>query len=157
MPYYSERQRGPKPRTEEAITPELWKGITLVIEKFYNQNYFAKSFPDLCPDNSRPVGTDYGQMRKAVEAEILGLHWPLPGDPPEGFIPLDTVEFSFNYIAKPLEESLHGFFGHYHLHFDIDAGHAEFVEAINEVFARKGSVYQLEANGQVIRLAAVVL
>src|SRR5437660_1092892 len=65
MPYYSERQRGPKPRAEEAITPVLWKGISLVSERFYNQNYFAKYFPAPLQDN------DQDKMLEAARGKFL--------------------------------------------------------------------------------------
>jgi hypothetical protein len=157
MPYYSERQRGPKPRTEETITAALWKNLVLVLEWFMTAHYFAKSFPKGCPDNGQPVGTDTVRFRDAIEAEIPGLKWPLSDTVPDGFLSLDIVEFCFNYSAQPIEDGHHPFFDHYHLRFDVNAGRTEFVTAINEVFARHGSVYQLKDDGQVIRLTTAVL
>jgi hypothetical protein len=57
----------------------------------------------------------------------------------------------------PKQSGYHDFFSHYHLNFDVDEGRAEFRKAINEVLARHGSVYELEHDGQVIRLAAAVI
>ena len=96
MAYYSDRQRGPKPRTEEGISEKLWKGIASVLDRFVAENYLSKAFPDKCDDNGRTVGTDSGQLRRAIEGEIPGFtwQWNMPTDVPESFLPLDIVEFT---------------------------------------------------------------
>ena len=168
MAYYSERQRGPKPRIEETIIAALWKSIVLVIERFVTANYFVNSFPVGCYDNQAlVVGTNTDKLKETIEAEIPGLTWPLPTRQhldysfqetvPDGFLSLDIIEFAFHYAAKPIADGYHSFFSHDHLRFDEGAGRTEFRTAINEVFARYGSVYQLEANGQVVRLTTAVL
>jgi hypothetical protein len=67
------------------------------------------------------------------------------------------IEFCWRCIGKPQRGGYHKFFGHYHLEFDIEAGRAEFAEAVNRIFRRGGLVYELTDKGRIERLAPPVL
>ena len=70
---------------------------------------------------------------------------------------LDIVEFCHEHVAAPAKGSFHPFFNHYHLQLDRQAGQAEFRDSINSIFVQNGLAYELQADGQVIRLAPPVL
>lgn len=46
MAYFSEREKGPKPRTVEEITPGAWKGIWAIINTRLQNGSFGNAFPD---------------------------------------------------------------------------------------------------------------
>jgi len=46
-PYFSERERGPRPRNQEQITETAWGGIVAIIKRFMNNEAFGESFPAL--------------------------------------------------------------------------------------------------------------
>ena len=68
--YFSDRQRGSKPGTEEAISPTVWGGVVALIQSLIATGAFAFKFPDLCPDGAGVSGTDENALRLAVQAEI---------------------------------------------------------------------------------------
>ena len=96
-----------------------------------------------------------------MRAEIDGFEerpWYGPaGEPPRTLDILDLIEFCWRCIGKPERRSYHDYFRHHHLTYDIDAGRAEFAEAINRIFRRGGLAYELTADGRIERLAPPVL
>lgn len=158
MPYFSERELGARPRTVQEVTPGAWKGIAAAILARIQDGSFGDSFGEQCPDGRGVTGTDTQLMRDAVESYFPGLTWPLnSAEIPAAYTALDLVEFAYEKVAAPHAYSHHSFFGHDHLSFDVEAGRKSFREEINKVFARNGLAFNLEDNGQVIRLAPLVL
>lgn len=159
MAFFTERERGAKPRTVEDVTTPVWNGIVATVRTCIDNGSFGVSYPDQCPDNNSVIGTNSELMRQAVSGYFPELHWPLRADeiPADPFIALDLVEFCYEKVGKPRAYSHHGFFGHDHLDFDIDEGRAEFLAEVNRIFSRNGVVFNLEPNGQVIRLAPAVV
>ena len=159
LAYFTERERGAKPRTIEEVTPAAWLGLAAAITARMDNGSFGDSYPDQCPDGRGPVGTNTELMRQAVGGYFPELRWPpradeLPADP---FQALDLVEFCYEKVAKPNSRGYHDYFGHDHLEFDVDAGREEFRTEVNRIFERNGLVFHLEQNGQVVRLAPTVL
>jgi len=168
--YYSDRERGSKPRIDETISPVVWGGVVALIQSLLATGAFAFKFPVLCPDGAGISGTDVNALYLAVQAEIPGLAWPLETKrPQEGrfsedkpFAPetlmiLDFIEFCYRSIAKPIQGSYHDYFRHHHLSFDSKDGREEFCGDVNRIFARNGIAYELGKDGRIIRLLPAVL
>lgn len=172
--YFSDREKGPSPRTNEEISTQAWKGISAVIQSLISQGSFGYKFPDDCPDGRGIIGTDERNMAAILQAEIPGLFqssllqtWD--GSPPNinyalnidetppTLAILDLIEFCYRNVAKPIQGSWHKFFDHYHLTFDREMGQNDFKQDINRILARNGLVYELQENGQIIRIAPPVL
>jgi hypothetical protein len=56
--YFSDSERGAKPRTKEEIPDELWGGIVGLIGSELSKQSFAIDFPEECPDRGAVCGTD---------------------------------------------------------------------------------------------------
>ena len=146
MDYFSDKERGPRPRTTEQMTPSAWGGIVALIRSFVSTGAFGYKYPAMCPDGEGPYGTDEQALSLAVKAEIPGLEWPLRapteiGDQashvPDTLESLDLIQFSYQSIAKPIQGGYHNYYRHHHLTFDEPSGREEFRSKINSIFARK--------------------
>jgi hypothetical protein len=173
MSYFSDRERGPKPRTEEVITPSVWGGIVGIVQALVSTDAFGAKFPEYCPDGYGPAGTDEDALALAVQAEMPGLSWPLVTSEyvqggflsrkepfaPDTLLALDFIEFCYRAVALPIIEggSYHSYFNHTHLSFDADKGKEAFRADINRIFSRNNLAYELDETGQVVRLAPAVL
>lgn len=156
--YFSDKERGPRPRTDETINQVVWDSIAALVQSLVADGSFGISFPDVCPDGSDVVGTNRNSWRKVLLAEHPEIKWPFTTDEvPATLAVLDLVEFTHGHIGKPVQGTYHDFFHHHHLSFDPDAGRTEFSQRINRLFARNGLAYELGAGGKVIRLAPAVL
>lgn len=156
--YFSDRELGPRPRTEEEISDNVWGGLFAIVSALISQGAFGIDFPEECPDGEGTAGTDEYTMRLALAAEVPDLPWPLDaGHVPPTLVILDFLEFCYHHVAKPIRGSYHSFYRHYHLGFDREEGQAEFREKANRVFARNGVAYELARNGEVQRLAPPIL
>jgi hypothetical protein len=169
--YFSDRERGARPRTEEVISPEAWGGITSLVRSLVVSGAFGAKYPEACPDGEGSIGTDEAALRMAIHAEMHGLHWPLvttervqqgifPEErpfAPETLLVLDFIEFCWRLVAKPIQGAYHSYFRHHHLTFDEPEGKRVFVEDINRILSRNNLVFELGANGQITRLAPPVL
>jgi hypothetical protein len=165
MDYFSDKQRGLRPRTEEQLTPAALGGIVALIQSLISTGAFAYKYPEMCPDGTGPYGTDGQALSLAVQAEIPDLEWPLraftesagESHVPDTLAVLDLIQFSYAAIAKPLQGSYHSFFQHHHLTFDVDSGREEFRARVNSILARNGIAYDLKEDGTIERLAPSVL
>lgn len=160
MAYFSERELGPRPRIREEITLAAWAGISSAILTRIEDGSFGYSFPSLCTDSGRnvPVGTDLALMRGAVMGEFPCLGWPLDRvNDPNLYDVLDLIQFCYQRVASVVDRDYHGFMGHYHLIYDSEKGRAEFRALINRIFARNEIAFELKEDGEITRLAPVVL
>lgn len=171
MAYFSERELGKKPRDQHEITHTVWGGLVAFIDSLITVGSFGISFPKQCPDGAGITGTDVDQLWLAASAEIPNLSWPLEltQEDTDGFLSsekqftpdtidiLDLIEFCHEHIAEPIPDGYHSFFRHHHLKFDIEKGKSKFRDRINRIFSKNGIVYELQENGQIIRLAPLVL
>lgn len=171
MDYFSDKERGPRPRIEEEITPEAWGGIIALIRSLISTGAFGFKYPEMCPDGAGPVGTDEQALALALKAEIPNIEWPLQaptevlvrgGEDQESYVPdaftiLDLIQFSYQAVAKPIQGRYHDFFRHHHLTFDEDGGREQFRSTVNSILARNGIAYQLKADGSIERLAPPLL
>ena len=163
MDYFSDKERGPRPRTGEQLSPEAWGGIVALIRSLISTGAFGYKYPEMCLDGAGPFGTDEQALSLALRAEIPDLGWPLQAPlgeirdqeayVPDTFTTLDLIQFSYQAVAKPIQGGYHSYYRHHHLTFDEDSGREEFRFKVNSIFARNGIAYQLRADGTIERLA----
>lgn len=161
MSYFSERERGERPRDSEIIGEGVWGGIQALLAARVEDGSFGATYPLTCDDGHGPIGTDYSSLAKAARAEIPSFVDPpwydRSSDVPDTLNILDLMEFCWRAIGKPIQGGYHQFFGHHHLSFDVDAGRDDFRETVNRIFRRNGLAYELGEKGQIERLAPPVL
>ncbi|MEO6839689.1 MAG: hypothetical protein ABI192_02890 [Bradyrhizobium sp.] len=151
--YFSDRQRAPRPRTNEAIDAAVWGGIYAIVSARLADGSFGYTFPETCSDGYGTIGHDSRTLDLMLKAQHPDMLFPLPLDEtPDTLAALDFLEFVAASIGKPIEGSYHSFFRHHHLTFDREEGLREFIEAINGIFARNGVAYELTSEGQVKRV-----
>jgi hypothetical protein len=151
--YFTDREFGSQPRTNEAIGPTVWGGIYAVIISRLADNSFGRRFPDTCPDGYGVVGHNEQMLRLTLAAEIPQIEWPLsPETLPETPAILDLLEFVAASVGQPIEGSYHSFFRHHHLSFDEVAGLSRFADDVNSMFARNGIAFELTDQGIARRL-----
>ncbi|MEJ6007754.1 hypothetical protein WG899_19570 [Paucibacter sp. AS339] len=170
--YFSDRENGPRARTETTISPVVWAGIVALVQGMLNSGAFGFRFPERCPDGQAICGCDTTSLTATVAAEMPGLAWPLETtrrndkggffaqqEPfaPETLLILDFIEFVYAAAAKPLPGKFHEYFGHHHLSFDQAAGQEDFRATVNRLFARNGVAYEMLINGHFVRVMPPVL
>lgn len=169
--YFSDRENGPRARTEQVITPTVWAAVVATVQGLVNGGALAQRFPERCPDGSAICGCDESALAASVMAEMPGLAWPLQVTAPFGdgsltqnepFAPptllaLDFIEFIFRAVARPVLGKLHEFFNHHHLTFDQEAGQEDFRLTVNRLFSRNGLAYEMLTSGRIVRVLPPVL
>ena len=68
--YFSDRELGPRARTEQTIGPVAWAGIAVMVESLASSGAFGASFPQECPDGHAICGNDTDMLKSAIEAEV---------------------------------------------------------------------------------------
>ena len=155
--YFSNSERGAKPRTKEDIPDELWGGIVGIIGSEISKQSFAIDFPEECYDGGAVSGTDQQQLSLLLKGEIPEAEWPPKSESkPDKLIVLDLIQFCFRHIGEARQGHYHSFFKHYHLSFDRQAGQDRFKEAINILFSRNGIVFELTNTGDIVRLGSPI-
>src|SRR5690606_10935747 len=115
--YFSDRERGPRPRTGENVSPPVWGGIVGIVQSLIATGAFGVKYPEMCPDGQGPTGTNESALALAVQAEMPGLAWPLVTTEriqkgflvesrpftPDTLLVLDFIEFCHRMVAKPIE------------------------------------------------------
>lgn len=156
--YFSDRELGLRSRVEEEISPSAWSGILGTIQSRIADNYFGYRYPLGCPDGLGPYGFDESLFYRALKAEIPNISQPFyPGEVPPTLAVLDLIEFCHRAVGKPVQTDYHSFYRHHHLRFEPEEGQGAFRDDINRILSRNGLAYELKPNGEVDRLAPVVL
>lgn len=170
--YFSDRENGPRARTEQTISPVVWAGLVALVQGLLNSGAFGLRFPERCPDGQAICGCDTASLAAAIAAEMPGLAWPLEttreaGDggffaqqapfAPDTLLILDFIEFVHATAAKPTPGKYHEYFGHHHLSFDQPAGQDDFRASVNRMFARNGVAYEMLSTGRIVRVLPPVL
>lgn len=169
--YFSNRENGPRARTEQVISPTVWAGVVALVQGLINNGAFGLRFPERCPDGQAVCGCDSDSLAAAVVAEIPGLVWPLETTreveedyfsqhkpfAPETLLILDFIEFVHDAVAKPIPGNYHDFFSHHHLSFDQQAGQDEFRATANRIFSRNGVAFEMLSTGRIVRVLPLVL
>jgi hypothetical protein len=160
MVYFSDRELGARPRTHDEITPAAWMGIAAAIAIRIEDGSFGYTFPDMCTHwaTGGILGTHSRAMGQAVAREFPYLEWPLnPEHIPSVYDALDLVQFCYDRVASVIGRDYHEYLEHYHLTYDTECGRAEFRALVNRIFARNELAFELTQDGEIIRLASVVL
>lgn len=169
--YFSDRENGPRARTEQVISPEVWAGLVATVQALINSGAFGLRFPERCPDGQAICGCDQGAIAASVVAEMPGLTWPLEtfrlvddsflqqreSFAPDTLLILDFVEFVYASVAKPVPGKHHDFFNHHHFTFDQPAGQEEFRATVNRIFSRNGMAFEMLSTGRIVRVLPPVL
>ncbi|MCP1121435.1 AbiJ-NTD4 domain-containing protein [Robbsia andropogonis] len=169
--YFSDRENGPRARTEMVISPVVWAGLVGTVQALVNSGAFGLRFPERCPDGQAVCGSDSDALAASVVAEMPRLTWPLETSRIEGeeffsqhqpFAPdtmqvLDFVEFVYAAVAQPILGKHHDYFNHHHLTFDQAAGQEEFRKTVNRIFARNGVAFEMLSAGRIVRVLPPVL
>ena len=134
--YFSDRENGPRARTEQVISSTVWAGLVGTVQALINNAAFGLRFPECCPDGQAICGCDPDSLAAAVIAEMPGLAGPLETTSevedglfsqrqpfaPDTLLILDFIEFVYASVAKPNPGKYHDFFSHHHLSFDQQVG-----------------------------------
>lgn len=153
MEYFSDRTRGPVPRTSESLTEAAWGGIVAHLRRRVETGALGSSFPEMCADGNGPCGTDERTLELSARAEIPGLEWPpRPDSLPSNEVAFDLVEFVYQHVAEPEQLDWHSYMRHHHLRFNEAAGRAAWRRDVNRVLQRNGIGYELAVDGRVVRL-----
>lgn len=149
---FSERERGPRARTGEAIPRRVWGALYDLVHAKVDDGSLGYRFPAMCPDGAGPCGTNHRAFWRTAQAEIPDLPQDLnPGERPEPVVILDLLKFCAWSIAHPIQGGFHSFFCHHHLDFERKSGLADFVSSVNRLFARNGIAFELTAEGHAER------
>jgi hypothetical protein len=169
--YFSDRENGPRARTEQVISPAVWAGLVATVQALINSGAFGLRFPERCPDGQAVCGCDTDALAASVIAEMPGLAWPLETmclvedgflsqrEPfaPDTLLILDFIEFVYASVAKPIPGKHHDFFSHHHLTFDQQSGQEEFRATVNRIFSRNGVAFEMLSTGRIVRVLPPVL
>lgn len=174
--YFTDKEYGPKPRTEEEMQFDAWGGIVSLINRLISNGSFGLSFPKTCRDGTAIFDTDKKSITLAVKAEINELsqwkkeetwtgdeevrvdYWPLnPRLKPDTDVILDLICFCYRHIAKPIQFDWHSYYNHYHLKFEQQEGQLEFCKNINRIFSRNSLMYEIKDNGNIVRIPPFVI
>ena len=169
--YFSDRENGPRARTEQVISPVVWAGLVATVQALINSGAFGLRLPERCPDGQAVCGWDTDALAASVIAEMPGLAWPLETmclvedgflsqrEPfaPDTLLILDFIEFIYASVAKPIPGKHHDFFSHHHLTFDQQSGQEEFRATVNRIFSRNGVAFEMLSTGRIVRVLPPVL
>ncbi len=169
--YFSDRENGPRARTEQVISPVVWAGLVATVQALINSGAFGLRFPERCPDGQAVCGCDTDALAASVIAEMPGFAWPLETmclveegfllqrEPfaPDTLLIMDFIEFIYASVAKPIPGKHHDFFSHHHLTFDQQSGQEEFRSTVNRIFSRNGVAFEMLSTGRIVRVLPPVL
>jgi hypothetical protein len=169
--YFSDRENGPRARTEQVISPAVWAGLVATVQALINSGAFGLRFPERCPDGQAVCGCDTDALAASVIAEMPGFAWPLETmclveegfllqrEPfaPDTLLIMDFIEFIYASVAKPIPGKHHDFFSHHHLTFDQQSGQEEFRATVNRIFSRNGVAFEMLSTGRIVRVLPPVL
>ncbi|MBR2689355.1 MAG: hypothetical protein IKE42_16020 [Aquamicrobium sp.] len=151
--YFSDREKGPKPRSVETIDPRVWGGLFELITTRIDNGAFGHRFPEECGDGFAFIGCNSRAFERALLAEIPDISWPLRFDEvPDASVVMDLLEFCAAAVGQPARGQYHSYFRHYHLTWDRDEGLRQFVEDVNRIFMRNGLAYELSFEGKARRV-----
>jgi hypothetical protein len=159
--YFSDRERGPRPRTSEEISVTVWAALRHLIQSRIDDGSFGYKFPKACPDGAGISGSDARKFDAIIRAEIpeLSEHWMITDAEAslDTITILDVLEFCARNVARPIKGRFHSFFGHHHLTFERDEGLTEFVTDVNRLLARNGIAFEMTQEGRINRLGPALL
>lgn len=153
--FYTDRVNGPVPRTLDTLPPATSDGLYSLFRTKAQAHWFAQRFPEHCDDGNGICGTDrpalWSNVRALVpelkERHSLGLE-PTQSD---GVV-FDLIEYAAKRVAKPIEGQWHNYMNHFELTFAEARGRQEFRSEANQILHRGGTMYELNSEGQIVRI-----
>src|SRR2546423_3222010 len=158
--FYTDRTQGARPRVQEDIPADVWRGLVGLVVRRINDGSLAKEFPDRdCSDFPDVIiGTDTRALETALETLIPDLrrtrdlppggHRPTPLlDPlnaPPTPVALDVIDFVAQHVADPVRREPHPWMQHEHLGFNQDSrelGQEKFRSEVELIFSRNGIAF----------------
>jgi len=172
MALFTDRELGMVPPTKNEIKTNVWNGIFGIIESSIANNYFAKDFPESCPDGLGIYGVNLILFQDKIHAIIPQIDIPLTRKEPRKtdydfaansfqiddsentYAILDLIEFCYQHIVDSEQSGrIHEHFNHYHLKFsETTSNKSQFRNAINQIFERNGIAYLLSEDGCIKRV-----
>ena len=152
--YFTDREYGERPRTENRIDERVWDGLRALVETYAANGSFGYRFPEPCPDPyTAACGCDTQALGRLLVAEVPWIEWPLPASPvPDTPVILDVLEFCAAAVGEPVQGAFHSYYRHHHLTWNREVGLNRFVAEVNRIFARNGVGYELTPIGQARRV-----
>jgi hypothetical protein len=151
--YFSDRERGERPRTAEDVPLTVWAAIVDLIYERISDGALGHEFPEFCGDGAGCCGCDSAKLARRLKAEIPELEWPLDTDEAPEIAPMmDLLEFCARNIGEPIKGGWHSYYSHHHLGHDVDAGRAAFRAKLDRLFRRNGVAFEMDENGLMQRL-----
>jgi hypothetical protein len=152
--YFSDRERGERPRTAENVPLTVWAAIVDLIYERIADGALGHGFPEFCGDGAGCCGCDSAKLARRLKAEIPELDWPLNTDEAPEIAPMmDLLEFCARNIGEPIKGGWHSYYSHHHLGHDVEAGRAAFRAELDRLFRRNGVAFEMDENGLMQRLA----
>ena len=71
--YFSDRERGTRPRTAEEISATVWMALVHIIQSRIDDGSFGYKFPGVCPDGAGISGSDARKFRIIARSDFLDL------------------------------------------------------------------------------------
>jgi hypothetical protein len=94
--YFSDRERGPRPRTAGTINPAVWAALRHLVQGRIEDGSLGYKFPAACPDGAGPCGCDAEKFDMLARAEIPELPeqwlWARTETLPDPLTILDILE-----------------------------------------------------------------
>ncbi|UZN02867.1 hypothetical protein [Cellulomonas sp. S1-8] len=151
--FYSDRVNGPQAAINDALPAATLRGLLGLLNTKITANWFARVFPERCPDGQGVCDTDLGALSANLQALVPGAPWPLlhPDAAATDEVVFDLVEYAAARVAEPVERQFHPYFGHYELGFKEDAGAEAFRSEVNSILQRGRTTYELRDNGEIHR------
>lgn len=150
--YFSDQERGPRPRTGSEIPDQVWRGILAAIRRRVENASFGHKYPKNCPDGAGPCGCDEELFWAGLVGDVPGIDQAIRSrDAPDTLAALDAIQFCHGAVARPVRKNSHSYYQHHHLDFDPETGRREFREEINRLLERNGLVFELMPDGRIER------
>lgn len=166
MIYFSDKYEN-----TEYVSTSVWNGIISLYNELIAANYFAKSFPETCPDNGLVYTVNIHNLENAIKAEIPQITIPIQSIKTKALNPfekssehqegiklsilVDLIEFMFGHLSNPKNiEPIHKYMNHFHLQFDLDLKEIKnyFLDKVNTIFKRNSLPYFITEKGCVERI-----
>lgn len=158
--YFSEREGITPPRDIEKLSQDFWAGLVSLIKTLVENGSLAEVFPITCFESPLPIDSNRDSIQKRIQAEVPGFPWEPTEDnkPEEDLIMLDGVEFFGRYVSEVVSMEYHKFGKHNHLlRFDREKGFSNYSDAVSLFFRRSSHPFELNEEGEIIRLGPPVL
>jgi hypothetical protein len=156
--FFSDREGGARPRTQEEITAAAWRGIVALATRRFDDGSLARDFPEYCPNGLWIIRASQSAIYNLLSGLVPELGgWPRANSRPRTPVALDLIDFVAQHVAKPVPVDYHEYYDHWHLEFDEEAGRAEFRSEVDQVFARNGIAFEIGPDNQVRRLGPPIV